>query len=333
MSPSVDFSYFVEQSLMLACSFTLLVLQVLQVMSEYKIPEDSRPHVVGRLKYIFHRTVIICAALLVVRGIDPWGVYGIFSYGVVELLADNTSGLIMGIIYVAAFFTIRSGYRIIKRESPQVLRRVTLGIFILIMVVANVVGIVTLFSLSDNTLVKVCAVWLVFLAVVEIVIMFVFNWAVIVLRASVFRFHDELIQNRGGPDNDTSSTSDRVVVAMSSLLILQICGSVTMTIAAGTQTYVAVTMFISTQQAVLIPPASSYQFHANSLFIWLQMVALLIMTWHAWIPIRLSTSSLDEQLLAVPYDKDSAQFAPVPVASRSRFSSSDDRQPSDHNPL
>ena len=298
---SVATGYYVEQACLISTCTILLGAQLLQLAAECYVPPQRRNQLLGRLKKIFHRIAPCVTMLILIRCIDPWAVYGIFTNGFLELLADNASACLIAAACASVFLTIRSGYRIIGRNPPPILRPLAIFGSVLVLLAANAVGFACILKEKDGKTL-IYGVWLLVLAMFMLFLAALFNWAVFSLRRSVLKFQDglkaqpfERLAHLASPGSQAHLTNDnahRVSKAMESLQLLQLGSTILVIISVALQFYVAIIRFTSSADS-LDPEPTKYEFRSNSFFLWIQLATDTLLTWHSWIPLKFSFTDDD----------------------------------------
>jgi hypothetical protein len=138
--------YEAESAVLLTVAAGMLLAQAAQLLSERFDSVDHRVRRFG-LKFWFHRLTPGTTLLLLVRDVDPRGANGWFSNGVITLLTNNTTALLVGAIMLAVWAEVMPAFSLSGRVPPQWLLRLLYAVWVLFFLLANVVAGV---SIADN---------------------------------------------------------------------------------------------------------------------------------------------------------------------------------------
>ena len=267
----IDVNYYIQQAIFQFICVVIFVLQLLQLVADHYSPTRAR------LKRIFRRLGPLATLFIIARTIDPWAVYRIYNLGVIDILGNNATALLLCAFCAVLYHTIRSGYRILEREPPSYLKPAAILGACVFLVLANAVGILAFFA-SDSMYLLLSGLWLIYIALAIIVLTTIFNQAAFQLRHSlVSAEQDEMILGGGERENQIRQGVDR-------LYRLQLYGTALAALTVAVQLYLGIISILGKTQ-VYQPDPEHFTLDVNQSLLIAQIIFVILLLWHSWKPL------------------------------------------------
>jgi hypothetical protein len=301
--------YIVEQSLLLAVAAAMLAVQAQQLASEgvgWAVLGLAGMRRIGVVKWVFHRLTPLLTVLLMLRCVDPRGVNGVYSNAAITFLANDATSFIVAGFSLAAYRLLDSTYKLVHERTPSAIIVVFLCADATLIVLANVVGALSIHH-DGTTPVRWHGAYLLTCSAVVLAIVVIFNTNVFRIKAIVSELlatHD--MRTRMAPTSSemqsasahdeppaaggTVSRRDGFVTltnAMRKMQLLQVATTVLAVLTLASQGFYGVLSAMDrlpSNSSVSSQNPQHFRIRGVDVFLWLQFAANIVMTWYAWTP-------------------------------------------------
>jgi len=249
-----------------SCWFGLLaVLFAFQIFVLSRLPSKTA----SGTKFYYHRFGCLAAVLGFINALDPNELYGVYNgYRVPPITYRNCTIILAYACFSATFFSIRSFYEIEAKPVPKWIKPLLIAFMVVTTIIANIFAIISVVT-GDLTYTNIFLIWLFILCLVYL---FVFNVSFYTLRRSVMNFQK--------PTEDKRNATDGYISAgLQSMRRYQMISSLAMSFAAIACLAIGA---IGLKNGTDVPDPNTYAF-TKGILMWIQCLVASTFLWFAWV--------------------------------------------------